>query len=381
MAKNSFSESAALSQTQSQPKFLINREKAWQMAAGEPGRFYSDIFLKHDVMFLGPGHFGKYTADTYRDAVKAGSAKSKIVGNIASFHDDVRPGEIVLMRKGRRVEAIGVVASDYDWDETFDDIYGWDLQHFRRVIWQEHLEKDLKQIQAKAPLWCAQQQQTFTRVKVENVLEKLRPLFTSIKERELKPKPKLLPKLLSLDEVGQQLFGHGVANNAVDKVIATIERQRRLLAWYNQFGNESKRPSEHELVAHIVLPLLIALGWSEQLLAVEWQKIDLAAFWKTPTTPETCVLICEAKKRGRGLQDVLKQAIDYVKKQKLNECRKVLLTDGGRFYLYERELNDYKVAGYLNVDKIRNEHIASPGTNAVDTIVALTPAAASRNIA
>ena len=28
-----------------------------------------------------------------------------------------------------------------------------------------------------------------------------------------------------------------------------------------------------------MLPLLLALGWSEQLLAVEWKKIDLAAFW------------------------------------------------------------------------------------------------------
>lgn len=32
--------------------------QVWQMAAGEEGRFYDDLFLKHDVMFLGPGGFG-----------------------------------------------------------------------------------------------------------------------------------------------------------------------------------------------------------------------------------------------------------------------------------------------------------------------------------
>ena len=58
-------------------------------------------------------------------------------------------------------------------------------------------------------------------------------------------------------------------------------------------------------MAHIILPLLLALGWSEQLLAVEWQKIDLAAFGSTPTTAKTCVLVCEAEGLGHGLQDVL----------------------------------------------------------------------------
>lgn len=359
--------------------------QVWQMAAGAAGRFYSDIFLKHDVMFLGPGYPGPYDAETYRRVVDDGEAGSGIVGNIASFHDNVQPGEIVLMREGHCVKAIGVVAdTNYEWNETFDDVYGWDLQHTRRVIWQEQLTKDLELIQVNGPLFGNRKQiPTFTRVNDESVLTPLRLLFSSFKTRPVKSLPDPLPAPMTLDELGQQLFARGVANDAVVKVIAAIERQRRLLGWYQKFGWDSARPTEHEVVAHTVLPLLLALGWSEQLLAVEWKKIDLAAFWGTPTTEKNCVLVCEAKTRNHGLQDVRQQAFDYVNELKLSVCQKVLLTDGGRFYLYERESSkanwSAQAVGYLNVEKIRTNHIASPGTNAIDTIVALTPAAACRS--
>ena len=79
---------------------------------------------------------------------------------------------------------------------------------------------------------------------------------------------------------------------------------------------------------------------------------------------------------------VREQAYDYVNKLELNFCGKVLLTDGGRFYLFERDSAktswSKKAVGYLNIEKIRTNHIAPPDTNAIDTIVALTPAASGR---
>jgi hypothetical protein len=358
--------------------------QVWQMAAGQAGRFYSDIFLKHDVMFLGPGDFGAYEPDVYRRAVQNNEAKKGIVDNIKSFHDNVQPGEIVLMRNGLKLVGVGLVAdAAYEWNETFDDVYGWSLQHTRRVIWQEHLNHEIQRLQAKGLLFESRKQvPTFTRVNDEIILAPLRALFSQLKERPLKPLPRPLPKPLTLDEVGQQLFTRGVANDAVEKVIRAIERQRRLLAWYWEVGKESGRPTEHEVVAHIVLPLLLALGWSEQLLGVEWKKIDLAAFWKTPTIAKNCVMVCEAKTRDHGLQDVREQAYDYIKDLHLTACKTVLVTDGGRFYLYKRNgpggAWGEQAVGYLNVEKIRTNHLAPPNTNAIDTLVALTPAVACR---
>jgi hypothetical protein len=363
----------------------MGNPQVWQVAAGQAGRFYTDLFLKHDVMFMGPGRFGAYDSNVYGRAVEDGQATSGIVTNIANFCKNTKPGEIVLMRAGHQVKAIGIVTEGYEWNEVFDDVYGWDVQHARRVIWQEQLSKDLEQIQTKGPLFGERKQiPTFTRVNDEAILEPIRPLIKSVRNRALKPLPEPLPAPLSLDEIGQHLFARGLANEAVDKLIVAIGRQRRLQSWYKLSGEETNRPTEHEVVAHTVLPILIALGWSEQLLAVEWKKIDLAAFWGTPTNEKTCVLVCEAKSRNHGLQDVREQALSYVESLRLDSCGKVLLTDGGRFYLYERksdksEWSD-KAVGYLNIEKIRTNHIAPPNTNAIDTIIALTPAAAERRI-
>jgi hypothetical protein len=163
----------------------------------------------------------------------------------------------------------------------------------------------------------------------------------------------------------------------VDRVLSAIERQRRLLTWYEDQGEASNRPKEHEVVAHLVLPLLLALGWSEQLLAIEWQKIDLAAFCETPTGPESCVLVCEAKEMKHGIQNVLEQAVGYVENKGLDRCRRILLTQGTRFYLCSRPENGWSHAtrpsGYINVQKIRTSHFYPSGTNAVDTIAALSP--------
>jgi hypothetical protein len=96
-----------------------------------------------------------------------------------------------------------------------------------------------------------------------------------------------------------------------------------------------------------------------------------------PTTAKHCVLVSEAKTRHHGLQDVREQAFKYTKAPRLTGCRKVLITDGGRFYLYARELGDSswseEAIGYLNVERIRTNHLAPPKTNAIDTIAALTP--------
>ncbi len=264
-------------------------------------------------------------------------------------------------------------------------MYGWDLEHTRRVVWQEQLTRELEKIQRDSNLFESYKQQpTFTRVRDRGTLGRIASLIPKCIERPLRPRPEQLPPELSLEELGQRLFSKGLANNAVDNVLRAIERQRRLLTWYHAQGDESARPDEHEVVAHMVLPLLLALGWSEQLLAVEWHKVDLAAFWGTPTTADRCVLVCEAKRMGHGLQGVWKQAVRYVRDLRLRECGKILLTQGARFYLYQKTAKAWPAepepAGYVNLEHIRENHIAPAGTNAIDTLIALTPAGVQRKL-
>ncbi len=360
--------------------------QVWQIAAGESGRFYDDLFLKHDIMFIGPGRFGPFDLKLYQEKREQGPLTSGKLGQLRGFVKRIRPGDVVLLRKVHKVVAIGVVSEEgYKWDDTFDDVYGWDLQHTRRVVWQGHLTTSLKQMQRSSKKEFFAHMKlipTFTAVNDERLLRRIEPMLGRLKERPLNSMPEPIPEPLDSDELGELLFSKGIPNEAVDKVLIAIQRQRRMGKWYMQDGIKTSRPTEHEVVAHMILPLLLALGWSEQLLAVEWHKIDLAGFWGTPTTEDKCVLVCEAKGLGHGLQNVLEQAAKYVEDEELTECKKIMLTDGLRIYLYKRGRKRWEEtpSGYFNVDKIRTNHIAPADTSAVDTLVALTPAGVMREV-
>jgi len=357
------------------------KQRVWQIAAGETGRKYPELFLKHDLMFIGPGSAGEFDYEKYRQTY-GGRGGLDIITQMRLFHQEIQAGDIVLLRNGYKVDAIGLAADEgYKWDDTFDDVYGWDLQHTRRVIWQHQLKRELESAQTAGGLFAGRKQiPTFTGVQDEKVLGVLSPFFESCEKRPLASKPLPIPKPLMLDELGGELFAKGLPNDAVDEVLSALSRQRRLSTWYNRNGEECGRPSEHEVVAHMILPLLLALGWSEQLLAVEWGRIDLAAFQTTPTVAKNCVMVCEAKSPGQGLQNILFQAFHYVDKHELTACKRVLLTQGDRFYLYNAQVGSEreKPIGYLNIHNIRTRHIVPENTNAVDTIIALTPTGVAR---
>lgn len=329
-------------------------------------------------MFIGPGDYGAFDRDSYEAHVREGSETRSKVTQVRDFSQGVKIGDLVLMRHGYSVKQIGIAhESGYEWKELFDDVLGWDLQHTRRVVWQEHLRDDLVSLQRSKALFSSRKQiPAFTRVRDERILGPLRPLLERVKDRPLKALPRAIPKPLSNEELGEALFARGLANGAVEKVVHAIERTRRLHRWYDRFGNASGRPSEHEVVAHVILPLLTALGWSEQLLAVEWSKVDLAGFSATPTTARNCILVCEAKGRGQGLRNVVNQAADYTRRLKLEGCRALMCTDGLSMFLYTKQggLGDWFPipAGTINVTRIRTESIITR-TSGVDTLMSLTP--------
>jgi hypothetical protein len=70
----------------------------------------------------------------------------------------------------------------------------------------------------------------------------------------------------------------------LDRLLNVLEQVKRLSTWYKGKHAGDDRPTEHEVVAHILVPLLRSLGWSEQLLGVEWNRVDVAVFDRTPTT-------------------------------------------------------------------------------------------------
>lgn len=354
--------------------------QVWQIACGEKGRRYERLFLNHDVMFLGPGRFGPYAPSQYDDNPACKAEGEGKITYIRQFATEVRRKDIVLLRAGYRVLALGVVMGEYFHSTAFDDVYGWDLEHCHRVVWQRQHDDALRQLQTSGPFFRSRKQiPTFTGVHDPVVLDPIRHLFSQRLRRDLLPLPEPLPPPLTPEQLSDALFREGLSYDASLHVERAIRKLRGLLDWYGEERSPG-RPTEHEVVAHMILPLLLALGWSEQLLAVEWKKIDLAVFTHTPTDAAACGLVCEAKGMDSPLQDVVEQAIGYCKQHKLDNCRKILVGNGGYFSVYRKRDDGWEPepSGYISLRKLRRHYLWPKGTDAVKTLMALTPAHVAR---
>ena len=97
------------------------------------GHYYGDLFLQYGVALIGPGIGGAFPDFVIPDF--AGPGAAIIVEKFATGPDI---GDIILLRPGtlRHIHAVGIVASDYQFLDQFGNVYGWDLQHARRVRWK-----------------------------------------------------------------------------------------------------------------------------------------------------------------------------------------------------------------------------------------------------
>lgn len=342
----------------------------WQIAAGDGARDYTDLYLKHDVMLIGPGSKGDFTKN------KDQYPKNGMTNQIRSFCNNPQSGDIVLLRYGHEVKAVGLIPDspneEYLWLEQFDDVLGWDLQHVRRVLWST----------APLAVWKTpkkvfsnyKQQSTFTAVHEKRITDLGTQMKSMIKDRPLNPLPSSKGGTFSQDELGMELFNAGLPNNSVEDVIKTISRIQRLSQWYSS-QYSGNRPSEHEIVAHMIVPLMLGMGWSEQLLAIEWTKIDLAFFNRIPTESENCFMICEAKRPNQSLTSAYEQAQGYVQSRNLLNCKTIVTTDGKRLYLYKRKNNQWKDEpdGYINLLNIKRENVFPFGTSGINTLIELIP--------
>jgi hypothetical protein len=109
-------------------------------------------------------------------------------------------------------------------------------------------------------------------------------------------------------------------------------------------------PSEDELIIHLVVPLLRALGWPPEHIAVKWRNIDVAVFRSLPRTPETCRLVIEAKRLGAGVEGALEQAQRYVTALGLKSD--AVVTDGIRYRMYDGA-RGFAPLAYANLARLK----------------------------
>jgi hypothetical protein len=341
----------------------------WQIATGETGRDYRTLFFDHDIMIIGPGDDGLANEENYAEGPPNSEKRQ-----VHSFAHNPKPGDRVLMRFGKEIIGVGQIPiedeNQYSFDETFRCVYGWDLCHCRRVVWAT--EPDLGKLVNVYK--NAKQKPSFTQVHEKNIVEEIRQFEIGNFDRPLKELPTINSEIYSEEEMGVELFQAGISDKNIEEIMKALQQAKRLCSWY-WFGDCGRRPTEHEIVSHMILPLFLGLGWSHQQIAVEWNYIDMAFFKTTPTKKDTCKMVLEAKGLGFALSEVLDQPKRYVEKLGLKNVKYIVTTDGADLFVYEKAdgvWNQNPVA-YLSIRSLQKEYILPKGTKAIDVLVRLQP--------
>ena len=350
----------------------IEGRRLWQQAAGDTDRDYVDLCLKWSVILNGPGSYGRWPE--CQEKLREDSLSERKITDLRRFCEEMTDGDLVVLRRGTRVVlAVGEIVGCYEHYEEFNDVDGWDIAHVRRVRW---LWKDATQPKEfdTYTLKLGDTTQPLNAPDVEAWLQSL-----NVPDAMRDSTPVDLPCIdgndISFDEISEYLFGEGVATGSISNLMNEIDEFVRIAKWYNRVEH---RPSENETVNYLVVPLLRALGWTPQRMAIEWNKIDVALFSSLPREEALLSVVVEAKKMRSSCLSALPQAMDYALKSE--HCKRIIVTDGLRYGVFARGTDktprkeDFSLFAYMNLTRLRREYpIYDNCKGAQDALLAMAP--------
>jgi len=342
----------------------ISGKTIWQQAAGDTDRNYGDLCLKWDVILNGPGNAGPWP--THQGDFLAGGMSARKATDIKRFSEQMQDGDFVVLRTGTAsVHGVGQVVGPYEWCDEFGDVDGWDLQHVRRVRWLWRSEGDPQVFDA----YSMKRGDTTQKLGSGAVADWLAQLNVS-KDAWTRPLASLPGKAaaVTVEDISEFLFDHGVASASITALLGEIGELTRIAKWYQR----SDMPSEHETVAYLVVPLLRALGWTPQRMAVEWNHVDVALFELLPRVDKSLRVVVEAKKMDSSCLSAASQAMSYA--QPRPQCHRLIVTDGMRYGVYVRiEAKPFKLHAYMNLARLRDAYPVYDCGGAEDALLAMAP--------
>lgn len=325
----------------------IENRKIWQQACGDTDRNYSKVCFDWDVILNGPGNCGKYP-ECIEVLNEWHWVSSRKITDIKRFAAEMMNGDIVILRLGTNtILGVGEVIGNYEWSESFGDVDGWDLQHVRRVRWLWNGIDSPKHFET----YTLKQGDTTQEMTSEIVKEWVRSL--NFKDEELTREIIELPgygKKVLPEDIAEYLYEQGVSSNSIELLMNEFNELKRIAKWYQ--GKEA--PSEFETVAYLVVPILRAIGWTPQKMAIEWNKVDLALFDQLPRRNENLSIVVEAKKKGNSCLTAKSQAQGYAE-GKVN-CKRLIVTDGLRYGVYLKKEREYKLYAYFNLTDLKDSY-------------------------
>lgn len=340
----------------------VSNKIYWQHAAGDKDRNYADVCLKWDVILNGPGYAGPLPTCN-EQLQKDGWTNKKITG-LLRFSHDMKDGDFVALRLGTTdIVGVGVVIGDYQWLEAFSDVDGWGLHHVRRVKWfWKNLENP-----KKFKTYTLKFGDTTQKLDSPEVIKWIEDLSKGGIDKDLVVLPKADYSSVDFDEISEYLFDQGVSSNSIEMLIREIDELIRIAKWYSKYEN----PSEFETVTYLVVPLLRALGWTPQKMAVEWNNVDIALFDKLPRSDDNLNVVVEAKKKGNSCLSAKSQAQAYAKGKP--NCKRLIVSDGLRYGVYLKKGDDFILYAYFNLTALKNDYPIYDCRGVKDALQAMTP--------
>ncbi|HEX4227430.1 MAG TPA: hypothetical protein VHZ07_02090 [Bryobacteraceae bacterium] len=340
-------------------------DSIWQQAAGDLDRNHAELCIRWDVILNGPGYAGSWPDCAPLLRIDGWSPKK--ITDLQRFAE-MSDGDIVVLRIGtNKVLAVGQVVGVYEWHEGFGDIDGWDLQHVRRVRWLwNHL--DSPKVFDSYALKLGDTTQRLDEGPVKEWLSSVAVTSDAL-SRPVVELPMLhQTKEISIEEISEFLFDHGVASSSIRNLLNEIDELIRIAKWYKR----SSMPSEHETVAYLVVPLLRALGWTPQRMAVEWNHVDLALFDDLPRDNRSLRVVVEAKKMANSCLTAKSQAMSYASGK--TGCHRLIVTDGLRYGVYVRNNEEvFQLLAYMNLTRLRRDYPVYECMGAKDALLAMAP--------
>ena len=363
----------------------IENRVVWQQAAGDTDRDYSEICVRWGVILNGPG--GKGPWPDCEKPLREDKWSAKKMTDLRRFAEEMKAGDIVVLRLGTaKVLAVGEIVGDYSHHEQFGDVDGWTLQHVRRVRWLWSNLKHPKEFET----YALKQGDTTQKLNEGAVFEWLDGLPISTEKSDA-PLPQLPPlpgdASLNVEEISDFLFDKGVASSSISSLLIEIGELIRIAKWYQRAalaherikdqtgasGNHrDSQISEHETVTYLVVPLLRALGWTPQKMAVEWKHVDVALFSQLPRGDKNLRVVVEAKKMDNSCLSAKSQAMAYADGKP--DCHRLIVTDGLRYGVFTRhEEETFKLYAYLNLTNLKRHYPILECHGAEEALLSMAP--------
>jgi hypothetical protein len=341
----------------------------WQQGGGDGDRNYIDVCIRFSVILNGPGYAGPLNDNSIQVLLKDGVSKNAIADR-KRFCFDIKEGDVVALKIGlQKIYAVGVVIGKYIWSDLFSDVDGWDIQHVRRVKWLWVAPKDSNGNYIPRDFASnVLKQGTTLRLDHQLVLEWIESLNLDFDQSYQVPDlPSNDHNQVKIEEIAEYLFSKGTSSNSIENLVSAIDDLQMIAKWYQSVDNIS----EFETETYLIVPLLRALGWTPQKMAIEWNHVDISLFNKLPRTADHLIAVVEAKKKGNSCLRAYSQAFDYAK-DKVN-CNRLIVSDGLRYGVFIKKENEYVLHAYMNITDFRRNYTIYQCEGIQEALWAMTP--------